>query len=116
MIESSGLQRLRSGTHFQGRHRSWCRCSDKTKGIQALLAIFPLRGAPRDLHSAHFDFCGAADMIPPSAPSRTGGNDAVAFTSGPQGAPFSVGVVHAWLAADRERPLVATRSEERRVG
>ena len=47
-------------------------------------------------------------MIPPSAPSRTGGNDAVAFTSGPQGAPFSAGVVHAWLAADRERPLVAT--------
>lgn len=43
-----------------------------------------------------------------SIPLRTGGNDAVAFTSGPQGAPFSAGVVHAWLAADRERPLVAT--------
>jgi predicted acylesterase/phospholipase RssA len=43
-----------------------------------------------------------------SAPLRTGGNDAVAFTSGPQGAPFAAGVVHAWLASDRERPLVAT--------
>ena len=43
-----------------------------------------------------------------SARLRTGGDDAVAFTSGPQGAPFSAGVVHAWLAADRERPLVAT--------
>ena len=41
-------------------------------------------------------------------PKRTGGDDAVAFTSGPQGAPFSAGVVHAWLAADRERPIVAT--------
>jgi len=39
---------------------------------------------------------------------RTGGNDAVAFTSGWQGASFSAGVVHAWLAADRKQPLVAT--------
>lgn len=39
--------------------------------------------------------------------SRTGGNDAVAFTSGSRAAPFFAGVVHAWLAADRERPLVA---------
>lgn len=46
---------------------------------------------------------------PPSPPdARTGGNDAVAFTSGPAGAPFSAGVVHAWLAADRRQPLVAT--------
>lgn len=43
-----------------------------------------------------------------SSSHRTGGNDAVAFTSGPQGAPFSAGVVHAWLAADRRPPLVAT--------
>ena len=45
--------------------------------------------------------------VPPK-PSRTGGDDAVAFTSGAQGAPFSAGVVHAWLAADRRQPLVAT--------
>ena len=47
-------------------------------------------------------------MSSSSSSLRTGGNDAVAFTSGAQGAPFSAGVVHAWLAADRERPLVAT--------
>ncbi len=39
---------------------------------------------------------------------RTGGNDAIAFTSGPDGAPFAAGVIHAWLAADRHQPLVAT--------
>jgi hypothetical protein len=54
------------------------------------------------------DFHGVADMSSSSSPLRTGGNDAVAFTSGAQGAPFSAGVVHAWLVADRERPLVAT--------
>jgi len=42
-----------------------------------------------------------------SADSRTRGDDAVAFTAGYQGAPFSAGVLHAWLAADRERPIVA---------
>ena len=47
-------------------------------------------------------------MNPAQPANRTGGNDAVAFTSGYQGAPFSAGVVHAWLAADREAPLVAT--------
>ena len=51
-------------------------------------------------------------MIEQTTPSRgitrTGGDDAVAFTSGPAGAPFSAGVVHAWLAADRKQPLVAT--------
>ncbi|WP_158945099.1 patatin-like phospholipase family protein [Granulicella sp. S190] len=47
-------------------------------------------------------------MDSPQAPLRTGGNDAVAFTSGPEGTSFSAGAVHAWLAADRERPKVAT--------
>ena len=32
--------------------------------------------------------------------------DAVCFTSGPKGAAFSAGAIHAWLAADREPPLV----------
>ena len=41
------------------------------------------------------------------APLRTGGNDAVCFTSGPAGVPFSAGVIHAWLATDRKPPLVA---------
>lgn len=47
-------------------------------------------------------------MTSSSENDRTGGNDAVAFTSGWQGVPFSAGVVHAWLAADRKQPLVAT--------
>jgi hypothetical protein len=43
-----------------------------------------------------------------SPSGRSGGDDAVAFTSGPSGAPFAAGVVHAWLASDRRPPLVAT--------
>ena len=44
----------------------------------------------------------------PQAPNdRNGGDDAICFTSGPAGAPFSAGVIHAWLAIDREPPLVA---------
>lgn len=40
-------------------------------------------------------------------PSRTGGSDALCFTAGPKGAVFGVGVIHAWLAADRLPPEVA---------
>src|ERR1022692_2196966 len=36
-----------------------------------------------------------------------GGEDVVCFTSGPSGATFSAGVIHAWLASDQEPPLVA---------
>jgi predicted acylesterase/phospholipase RssA len=39
---------------------------------------------------------------------RSGGDDAVCFTSGPAGAPFAAGVIHAWLAIDRRRPLVSS--------
>ena len=38
--------------------------------------------------------------------SRPGGADGVCFTSGPKGAAFSAGVIHAWLASDRQPPLV----------
>ena len=35
------------------------------------------------------------------------GADAVCFTAGPKGAPFSAGVIHAFLASDRPAPTVA---------
>src|SRR5215472_3579735 len=38
---------------------------------------------------------------------REAGKDAVCFTAGPKGAPFSAGVIHAFLAADRPAPKVA---------
>ena len=38
---------------------------------------------------------------------RRPGRDAVCFTAGPKGAPFSAGVIHAFLAADRAAPKVA---------
>src|SRR5438552_1983477 len=34
-------------------------------------------------------------------------DDAVAFTAGPKGIPFSAGAIHAWLASDRKAPLIA---------
>ena len=37
---------------------------------------------------------------------RAPGTDAVCFTAGPQGIPFSAGVIHAWLASDRAQPQV----------
>ena len=45
-------------------------------------------------------------MENPDDLKRTGGLDAVCFTAGPKGAAFSAGAIHAWLAADREPPLV----------
>ena len=38
--------------------------------------------------------------------TAAGDDDAVCFTSGPKGAAFGAGVIHAWLAADRKPPLV----------
>ncbi|MGH9666686.1 MAG: hypothetical protein ACRD9L_19860, partial [Bryobacteraceae bacterium] len=38
---------------------------------------------------------------------RVPGKDAVCFTAGHKGAPFSAGVIHAYLAADRPAPKVA---------
>ena len=38
---------------------------------------------------------------------REPGTDALCFTAGPKGIPFSAGVIHAWLAADRAAPKVA---------
>ena len=40
--------------------------------------------------------------------SRPGGGDAVCFTAGLRGAAFAAGVIHAWLASDREPPLAAS--------
>jgi predicted acylesterase/phospholipase RssA len=37
---------------------------------------------------------------------RKPGHDALCFTAGPQGAYFGAGVIHAYLAADREPPVV----------
>lgn len=37
---------------------------------------------------------------------RAPGTDAVCFTAGPRGIPFVAGVVHAWLASDRDAPRV----------
>src|SRR5258708_2360549 len=37
---------------------------------------------------------------------RKPGTDAVCFTAGPRGIPFSAGVIHAWMASDREAPPV----------
>ncbi len=37
---------------------------------------------------------------------REAGRDAVCFTAGPKGAPFSAGMIHAYLAADRPAPKV----------
>ncbi len=39
--------------------------------------------------------------------TRTGGRDALCFTAGPKGAFFGIGVIHAWLAADRNPPEAA---------
>ncbi len=41
------------------------------------------------------------------ANSRPGGQDAVCFTAGLRGAAFGAGVIHAWLASDREPPLAS---------
>jgi predicted acylesterase/phospholipase RssA len=41
------------------------------------------------------------------ARSRPGGKDAVCFTAGLRGAAFGAGVIHAWLASDREPPVAA---------
>lgn len=38
---------------------------------------------------------------------RPGGKDAVCFTAGLKGAAFAAGVIHAWLASDRQAPVVA---------
>jgi hypothetical protein len=46
----------------------------------------------------------ATQSLPPAARKQ---GDAICFTSGPSGAAFSAGVIHAWLAADREAPLIA---------
>ncbi|MDP8990855.1 MAG: hypothetical protein M3N41_12350, partial [Acidobacteriota bacterium] len=35
---------------------------------------------------------------------RPSGSDAVCFTAGPRGLAFSAGVIHAWLASDRDTP------------
>ncbi|MBI1790726.1 MAG: patatin-like phospholipase family protein [Acidobacteria bacterium] len=43
----------------------------------------------------------------PSLPARPPGKDAVCFTAGAKGAPFNAGVIHAYLAADREPPKIA---------
>jgi hypothetical protein len=51
----------------------------------------------------------ATQSLPPSSLKQGDlkQGDAICFTSGPSGAAFSACVIHAWLAADREAPLIA---------
>ena len=75
-----------------------------------------LTATPPPEPAAEHEEGGSPQAVPGEASAKPGGaleypggggDDAVCFTAGPQGAYFGAGVIHAYLAARRKHPVVA---------